>query len=93
MADNLVDLQRQLKEKDEKILELQSKLKERDVQIQDIRSQLDQYKSILPSSRLSMVDGIRDGGRPHHRKDGVTGTPVKVKDLPATFKKYSKTIR
>ena len=90
MASSLGDLQRQLRQKDEKIRELEAKLSERDVQIQDIRSQLDQYKSILPSSRLSIVDG---GRRPRKPRQGIAGPRLSFKDMPTTFKKYSKTQR
>ena len=95
---SLADLQKVLRQKDERIKDLEKKLCERDEQIQELSSKLDKYKSIflVPPQSPPGSPGPTNGPR-KQRAWGISAEPQALKNLQEltnkNFKKYIKSQR
>ena len=73
---SLAELQKSLRQKDDRIRDLERTLAERDEEIQDLRSQLDKYKSVIavpphsPTGSGSFMNGPRK-----QRLQGISAEP------------------
>lgn len=89
---SLAEMQKILRQKDDRIRELTKKLQEKDEKILELNSQLDKYQSIIHVQTPTLVTGPRK-----QRAVGISAEPQAQKQLLAvgnkTFKKYSKTNR
>lgn len=89
---SLADLQKQLRQKDEKIKDLQKQILIRDSQLAELRSQLDKFHSIMvaPNSKST-------GSRRKVRAQGISAEPQAQRSLKeisnTSFKKHKKTTR
>ncbi|ELT93924.1 hypothetical protein CAPTEDRAFT_158933 [Capitella teleta] len=74
---SLAELQKCLRQKDDRIKDLERTLGERDEQIQDLRSQLDKYKSVIavpPHSPTGSASSFINGPR-KQRLQGISAEP------------------
>ena len=94
---SLQELQKSLRQKDERIRELLAQLQERDDQIQELRSQLDKYQSILPTSPTAAFGNPFQAGPRKQRGVGISAEPaaqLNFADLSSkSFKTYPKVQR
>lgn len=87
---SIQELQKLLKQKDERIGQLEKQLELREQKIQELSSQLDKYQSVLNQTTTQP-------GRRKQRGIGISAEPQTLKGLKETkkslHKKYSKSAR
>ncbi|XP_064595651.1 LOW QUALITY PROTEIN: cGMP-dependent protein kinase 1-like [Liolophura sinensis] len=86
---SLQELQKLLRQKDDRIWEMQRLLDEKDAKIEQLKSQLHKYQSILPQTGTPF-----SGGRRKQRAQGISAEPqshLSYQELSKqVFRKYSK---
>lgn len=89
---SLQELQKLLRQKDDRIWEMQRLLDEKDAKIEQLKSQLHKYQSILPQTGAPF-----SGGRRKQRAQGISAEPqshLSYQELSKqVFRKYSKSPR
>ena len=92
---SLTELQKVIRQKEDKILELEEILKSRDTEIEELRSKLDKFQSVMPHGlwKASTVIAKQKGPR-SKRGMGISAEPqalISVQEMVGKeFKKYPK---
>lgn len=90
---SLAELQKTLRQKDERIRNLERILSEKDEQIQDLLSQLDKYKSVLSVPNSPTAGGSFMNGPRKQRLCGISAEPQDLAKTNKSFKTHIKSQR
>ncbi|XP_019620249.1 PREDICTED: cGMP-dependent protein kinase 1-like isoform X2 [Branchiostoma belcheri] len=93
---SLLEMQKLLKKKDEKIRELQVQLERKDAEIIELKTKLDKYQSVFKPGMAAM-SGTAGPAAVRRRAQGISAEPQSMKTLQDVtkqkFKKYIKSKR